>query len=271
MANKDKVAAARKAAQAQVKTRERRALVLWIVAGVVLVGLFAALVAYIVRQSEVGDLTAGGDGVPAVTTDNGAIPVGSEGVAGQDLDPSRARLDIYFDFMCPYCRMFEETQGQMLDELQADGVVDVYYHPVNFLDRLSQGTQYSSRAGSAAALIADEQPEAFIPFLRLMFANQPAENTRGLSDDQIVEIAKQAGVSDEIAERIPDYEYVTWVRQATERANQDGVGFTPQLAINGELQDPQADENAVSWTVEGALRDALINAQNDGGDSSSEE
>lgn len=264
MASKDKVAAARQAAQAQVKARERRALVVWIVVGVAIVGLFAALIAYIVRQGEVGgDLGAGGEGTPTVSTADGAIPVGAKGVAGQDLDESRARLDVYFDFMCPYCRIFEESQGATLEQLQADGVVDVYYHPLNFLDRLSRGSQYSTRAGSAAALVAEEQPEAFIPFMRLMFANQPAENTSGLSDDQIVEIAKAAGVSDEIAERIPDYEYATWMRQATERASKDGVGFTPQLAINGVLQDPQSDPNAVSWTVEGALRDALIAAQKD--------
>ena len=261
MASKDKVAAAKKAAQAQVKHRERQALIIWVV-GVVLVGLFAALVAYIVRQGEVsGEIGAGGEGVPAISTSDGAIPVGAQGIAGEDLDDTRARLDIYFDFMCPYCRLFEESQGAMIEQLQAEGVVDVYYHPLNFLDRLSRGSEYSTRAGAAAALVADEQPEAFIPFMRLMFANQPAENTSGLSDDQIVEIAKAAGVADEIAERIPDYEYATWMRQATERASRDGVGFTPQLAINGELQDPQADPNAVSWTVDGALRDALIAAQ----------
>lgn len=260
MASNDKVAAAKKAAQAQVKARERRALVIWIVLGVVLVGLFAALVAYIVRQNDVGDLGSGDGASVTVASDNGGIPVGQEGVVGQDLDESRVRLDVYFDFLCPYCNLFEQTQGQTLEELRSEGKVDVYYHPLNFLDRLSQGTQYSTRSASAAALVAQEDPDAFLDFMELMFQNQPAENTSGLSDEQIVEIAKQAGVAEDVAERIPDHEYATWVRQATEKASQDGVGFTPQLAINGELQDPQADPDAVNWTVDGALRQAIEDA-----------
>jgi len=262
MASKDKVAAARAAAQAQVKARERRALVMWIVLGVVLAGLFAALVAYIVRQAQVGEIGAGGSSVPTVSTENGAIPVGQGGVAGQDLDSSRVRLDVYFDFMCPYCQMFEQSQSSMLDELQAQGVVDVYYHPLNFLDRFSRGTQYSLRSASAAALVAQEQPDKFVDYVRLLFANQPKENTAGLDDATLVALAKQAGVDDAVAERIPDHEYAGWVRQATERASQDGVSFTPEIAINGELQDVNADSSAVNWSVNGALREALLAAHN---------
>ena len=49
----EKLAAAKKKAQAQVNAQQRRALVVWIVVGVVVVGLFAALTAYIVRQGNV--------------------------------------------------------------------------------------------------------------------------------------------------------------------------------------------------------------------------
>lgn len=248
MANNDKVVAAKKAAQAQVKAQERKALVMWIVVGVVLVGAFAALVAYIVRANDVAPLEG---------EDNGGLGVGASGVVGQDLDPSHVRLDIYFDFMCPYCNLFEQTQGDTVDELRSAGTVDVYYHPLNFLDRLSQGSEYSTRSASAAALIANEEPDKFLDFVKIMFENQPAENSSGLSDDQIVDLAKQAGVSDEVANKIPDHEYASWVRSATETASQDGVAFTPQLALNGKLQDPQSDSSAVNWGEDGALKKAI--------------
>ncbi|NTV40371.1 MAG: hypothetical protein HGA51_10535, partial [Demequinaceae bacterium] len=52
----DKVAEAKKKAQAQVNAQQRRALVVWIVIGLVIVGLLAAVIAYIVRQGDVDNV-----------------------------------------------------------------------------------------------------------------------------------------------------------------------------------------------------------------------
>ena len=49
--------------------------------------------------------------------------------------------------------------------------------------RLSMGTGFSTRAAAAAALVADQAPEAFDAFNTAMFANQPGENT---TDDDMV-------------------------------------------------------------------------------------
>jgi protein-disulfide isomerase len=256
----DKVADARKKAQAQVRAQERRTAVIWVVIGVIVVGLFAALVAYIVRQGDVADVGSGDQSTPAIATENGGFPVGATGVVGEGLDDSRVRVDIYLDFMCPICGVFEESQGPALEQLREDGTADVYYHPISILDRTSQGTEFSTRSASAAALIAQESPENFLGFVEAMFLNQPEEGTTGLTDAEIQEIARVAGVPDDVVAKMPDHAYAAWVRGATEQASVDGMTGTPSIAINGVMQNPQSNPEHLNWTQQGALLQAVQDA-----------
>ena len=86
--------------------------------------------------------------------------------------------------------------------------------------------------------------------------NQPAEHTVGLSDAQIQTLALEAGVSEALAAKIPDHEYVSWVRSASEAANKSGVMYTPTIGFNGKIEDP-TDPASVQWTREGALGQAI--------------
>lgn len=251
------VVEAKRQARANVVAQKRRAAVTWVVVGVIVVGLVSALIAFIVREGAVDDGAAAGASGGAVASDDGGFGVGSSGVVGQDLDASRVRLDVYFDFICPYCALLETSQAQMLEELRADGVVDVYYHPLAYLDNASQGTNYSTRAASAAALVAQESPESFVDFVLGLMENQPAEGTTGLTDEQIQSLAAGAGVPDAVVARIPDQEYASWVRSASEAASKQGVLYTPTLGFNGEIQDPTSPDS-VQWIQDGALRAAIM-------------
>lgn len=257
----DKVAQAKKKAQSQVNAQQRRALVVWILVGVVVVGLFAALVAYIVRQGNVDEITGEGQLTPTVASENEGFGVAASGVVGQDLDESRVRLDIYLDFMCPICGQFEELRGDEIDALRADGSADVYYHPIAILDSYSQGTSYSTRAASAAVLVAEEAPDSFLSFVEAMFVNQPEENSTGLTNAEIQDIARTAGVPDAVVAKIPDLAYTSWVRSATEQSSIDGVGGTPTLALNGEIQDPQSNEDDLNWGVDGGITAGVLAAE----------
>ncbi|NTV39652.1 MAG: DsbA family protein [Demequinaceae bacterium] len=251
------VADAKRSAISQVNAQRRRAAVTWILVGVIVLGLVGALVAYIVRQGAVDDIAiTGASGTPVASVEDG-IGVGSRGVAGQDLDASRVRLDVYFDFICPYCGLLETSQAPMLDELRSQGVVDVYYHPLAYLDDASSGTRYSTRAASAAVLVSQESPESFVDFLQLLMVNQPAEGTEGLSDEQIQSLASAAGVPDAVVAKIPDHEYAAWVRSASEAASKAGVLYTPTLGFDGVIEDP-TDPASVQWIQEGALRQAIV-------------
>jgi protein-disulfide isomerase len=254
------IAEAKRKAQAEARAQSRRRAVGWSVAGIVVVALFVALVAYIVRQGDVSQVGGEGQLDLAVATDDGGVPVGSGGVVGEQLDTSRVRLDVYFDFICPACGGFEQMHSETLGELRAEGLVDVYYHPVATLDATSLGTEYSTRAASAAALVAAESPDNFVAFMEAMFVNQPSEGTEGLTDTQIQAIASQVGIADDVVARIPDREYASWVRVSTESARKDGLPFTPTLAINGRMQNPRDNPDDLNWTIEGALEQAIRDA-----------
>lgn len=257
----DKVADAKKKAQAQVNAQQRRVLVVWILIGVVVVGLFAVLIAFIVRQGDVKHVEGPGQLAPAVATDNGGFGVGASGVVGgDDLDADRVRLDIYFDYMCPICGQFEQYRGAEIDALRKAGTADVYYHPIAILDRYSQGTAYSTRAAAAGALVAEEAPDKFLAFTLAMFVNAPEENSTGLTEEQIQAIATAAGVPADVVAKIPDLAYTSWARKATEKASIDGVQGTPTVALNGVIQDPSTRPDDLNWTVDGGITAAVNKA-----------
>src|SRR5699024_1409638 len=114
---------------------------------------------------------------PQGSTSSGGIPVSAEGVAGSTsgVADDAVQVDVYSDFMCPFCSLFEQTNGELLAELRESGDIALTYHPVAILDRFSEGTAYSTRAVTAAALVADQAPESFVALNDLLFANQPAE------------------------------------------------------------------------------------------------
>ncbi|MDR3070703.1 MAG: thioredoxin domain-containing protein, partial [Propionibacteriaceae bacterium] len=54
---------------------------------------------------------------------------------------AKAQVDIYYDFMCPYCSLMERANGAELRKLADDGVAFLKFHPMNFLDAASLGKQ----------------------------------------------------------------------------------------------------------------------------------
>lgn len=267
MATNSKVAEAKRAAERQVAAQRRKSLVSWIVIAIVVIAAFAMLVAYIVRQGSVSEVSGEGQLTPAVASDNGGFGLAAPGVVGEGLGEAPVRLDVYFDFMCPICGAFEAYEADVLDELRVDGTVDVYYHPLSILDHQAQGSEFSTRAASAAALVAEESPEQFLDFVAGMFAVQPAEGTPGLSDEQIQQVALGAGVPQGVVDRIPLHEYASWVGVATEASVRDGVGGTPTIALDGAIQDVRNDPTAFNWAEsETALHDEIVRrAQEAGG------
>jgi protein-disulfide isomerase len=177
-----------------------------------------------------------------VDAETGAIAVGE----GPDT------VDTYVDFMCPICNSFEQAYGPTLEQLANDGEITYNIHPVSILDRASGGTEYSTRSANAAYCVAEDEPTAVLPFVQGMFAQQPEEGSSGLTDDQIIAIAQEAGASDAVAGCITDGTYARFVTSMTrETPVQEGSGgiATPTIVVNGEVLvnsrdltgDPQAD------------------------------
>jgi len=148
-------------------------------------------------------------------------------------------IAVFVDFQCPVCKTFEDQFGGQLEAAAADGRITLEYHPIAILDRFSQGTEYSSRSAGAAVCVAESNPELYLDFAKTLFENQPAENTSGLTNDQLAGFATQVGADDAVS-CITDE---TYRKFAAAQAKSHEIAGTPTVEINGtrlNLQD-QAD------------------------------
>ena len=200
---------------------------IWVsVAVVVVLVLVAALVVWMNTDSS----TPG----PVVTPDAAVIDADTGAIAVGDGENT---LDTYIDFMCPVCNQFEQLYGEAISGLVEDGTITHNIHPIAILDRASQGTQYSTRAANAMYCVAAADGTAAVPFMQAMFADQPAEGTTGLTNEQILEIAGGVGVTG-IDACVNDGEYSGFVTTMTAKTpvapGAGGIG-TPTIAVNGEV------------------------------------
>ena len=171
----------------------------------------------------------------------GAAPIATTPVAG------KLNIVEYQDYQCPVCANFDTNDSEVIINRVKSGAATYEIHPIAFLNNQSQGTMYSTRSANAAACVANSEPNSFLAFNQLLYANQPEEGSTGLSNEQIIKYAEQAtgGVNATIASCITNQTYKGWVSEATNRVmdaktlpNSD-VKFsgTPEVVVNGAYYD----------------------------------
>jgi protein-disulfide isomerase len=215
-------AKAKRIVEQQKAAERRRRVTIWTSVAVVAVLLIAGLIGRVVlanqEETDAGTLTT-----PSVAVDEGtAFSVGTGPVV----------VDIYEDFMCPICHEFEIQTGPTIKQLISENKVTVRYHPVSILDRASNGTQYSTRAAGAAAAAA--VGGKFTEYHEVLFANQPEENTDGLSDAKLIELGKSVGLGDAFVTAVTDRTYDSWVTKATGTFSARGYSGTPTIVVAGK-------------------------------------
>ena len=280
-ATRDKRTAVREKAQ-QVNARLRRRI--WIrrgiIAAIVLVLVAAAIVAVSIaigsdRERPQQSLPASsGDGI-TVTALRGepvsepVIPEGTPSAPVPTATPnpsptSEAMVDIriYLDYLSESAAMFQSTNSELLKEWLTTGAATITYHPVATLNAKSNGTKYSQRAAAAAACVGTLSPDWFYAFNNNLLSKQPKPETDGYSDKEIAALAIASGVDapERVRECIEDGSYLTWAREATERAQEslpdtDDLALVdvPTVLVNGQqyvgnLDDP-AELNAFVLAV----------------------
>ncbi len=213
--------------KAQERRAQRRNYVLAVAGMLVAIIAVAFLVKFITASGAVPD--SGVLSTPSAADESGGILVNQDGSLGGTPPAGAVRVDVYIDPLCPGCHQFETIGGPTLAAMREEGTVVVYYHPISILDRLSRNTHYSTRAAAAVATVAEYDPAHFEEFFAALFENQPEENSTGLSNAQIEEIATGIGVPGDVAAKFKDGEFTRWVTAATERASVDGLASTPWI------------------------------------------
>lgn len=223
---------ARAAAARRVKRRNR---ILGVSGGLVIVGLVAAIAVSLVNAAghrKAADAPAAATTTGAATvaplgaTDDGAIVVGKPAAP--------VTVEVYLDFMCPYCGRFEQSNSGEIQRLVDDGTVRLKLYPLAFLDRASSGTRYSTRAANALATVADRAPDRVLAFTAALYAHQPKEGSSGLSDDEIGALAAGAGVPAEVVGRFGAATFQPWIAEHTAAALNGKITGTPTVLINGK-------------------------------------
>ena len=233
-----------------------------IVVTLAIVAVVAVVIYSTIRPPAPGPLNMLSDGIKigqnfeAVTTP-GLQPSEEPVPSSSNIPADVLDIRIYVDYLCPYCGGFEAANAQQIKKLVGEGAATLEIHPVAILDRNSLGTKYSTRAANAAACVSNFSPNNFYDFSALLFAHQPAEGTAGLSDDELIGYAKEAGVSKltDITSCVNDQTFKNWVAGATSRfstnpipnvVSQPAQKSTPTIYVSGQQYIPQLDSTG-NW------------------------
>lgn len=158
-------------------------------------------------------------------------PVGEQTVAP-------AHVAIYQDYMCPACKSFEESFADELKQITDEGVGVIELRTITFLDPASAGSNYSSRAANASYCVANTFPEKLFDYNKVLYANQPAELTTGLSNNELIQLAESVGATG-LSDCVKDGTYRGWVAENNKVALEKPVKGTPTIVINGQEWDKQ--------------------------------
>lgn len=234
--------AARLRQEQQRVERRRRTTVRAVVVTLVLVLAGAVGVAVQASRDDAGKATSA---APAA-----AVAGGTAFAVGKADAP--VTVTAYEDFLCPACRAFEQASGRTLQRFVDDGTVRLLYKPIAILDRAST-TEYSTRSLNAAACVADSAgADAFVRYHQLLYAEQPAEGSAGLSDARLVALGRRAGASGaELETCVTDRSFEGWTAKVTEASSKAGVNGTPTVLVDGQRLDVPTPENLAA-----AVRDA---------------
>lgn len=163
-----------------------------------------------------------------------------------------ATIDTYEDFLCPQCERFEERYGNDLVTALNNGQVTVRFHTIAILDRSTTPPGYSTRAANAALCAV---PAGIYPAYReKLFAEQPAEGSSGLTNEQLIQFGTELGAKGDFASCVNGATNAAAVTAETDSSaanpalQTNGQFGTPTVAINGA----KIDLNNTNW-----LKDAI--------------
>ncbi|PWG60349.1 DsbA family protein [Bifidobacterium catulorum] len=186
---------------------------------------------------------------PAGTTEKGGFLISKDGL-NKPVE-GVPTVAVYMDFMCPGCGAMERSLGDTYTSLVESGQINIEIHPMNFMDRYSTD-EYSTRAGNAAIVIAEQDPTHLLPFISRMYAEdfQPSETDYSpVTNEQIKAQAVAAGVKESVAAeataKTPKYK--TWLSAMSTYTPLRQELWNTQGQLKGQMSTPTITVNGKYW------------------------
>lgn len=165
----------------------------------------------------------------SVSTDYGLLAISA---------PGAPTFSLYEDFQCPACANFEATGFSEVLASANRGEIELYFHPMIFLDRSPTAKNASLRATMALGCAADL--DKTLDYHSGVFTLQPGDGS-GWSDKQLLDLAKDVGIDGAAYESFEScfqsQKYRDWARNSQLAATLRGVPGTPGAFLNDQLLD----------------------------------
>lgn len=188
---------------------------------------------------------------PTNSTEEGGSPAYRQ----TDRNPDAPTVEIYEDFLCPYCGDLTRALTPTLEKLQEARQVNLEFHIVNLYDTPSTN-RYATRAANAVAYVSEHDPRHVTAFVGALFEKdfQPdAIHYKEVGDAQITAQAEKAGVSHTVAEAAVKASYTSFITKATvydtkrkelfTTQNGNKGFFPPTIRINGKISKLNTSDN----------------------------
>jgi hypothetical protein len=148
-------------------------------------------------------------------------------------------IEIYEDFQCPACQRFETISGEYIADLINTKQAKVAFHMLSFLGPESQ------LAANAAGCAADQGK--FLDFHKLLYANQPPENSGTWTSSYFSTLSIALGITEKSYDKcIANNEYKDWVVNVANEGAKRNINSTPTVFINGKEIDRNKAYNSLA-------------------------
>jgi len=171
---------------------------------------------------------------PAAPTPVEGGPDGTEEVAGLVIGDQGPLVEVFEDYVCPFCARLELSSGAQLREAALRGEYRLVVHTIAFL------TEDSPRAANASACVYQhEDVDTWVAFHEAVYGRQdPSETAGQYTNEILVGVADDVGASTDATRAcITDGDYEPWVAAITQQSFDRGVRGTPTVAVDGTITD----------------------------------
>lgn len=170
-------------------------------------------------------------GAPATTVSSTSIPAGSAPALVIGKTSAPVKVVVYEDFLCPFCREFEEASRDFLHAAASQGKVEVEYRPFHLLPE-----QYSLDALNAfAAVLGKSSPSVALQFHDLLYDKQPYEQSATFPNaGQLAKWAASVGGDQSSVESAVSANDPAFAKSADALAAAAKVPGTPTIFVNGK-------------------------------------